>query len=185
MDELIKLAEKIEDKRLREKTIELLKDPKLSNKLPGHKPLDIKDAPGGYPGFEHHMAKGGLLKHTEGVTELSIRIAQFIEKKYGPLNKDAIIAGALLHDLMRLYDFKKVKEEYTINPTLLGHEQLIGCELYARNFPEEVISIVMNHLKAENQSLEGMIVHIADTTDSFADYHFRELDKAIAEALDK
>ncbi|MGC9311004.1 MAG: HD domain-containing protein, partial [Candidatus Aenigmatarchaeota archaeon] len=142
-----------------------------------YKPLKIKDAPGGYPGFEHHMTKGGLLAHTEGVTALAILIADFVADTYGPVNRDFVISAALLHDLMRLYDFKKEKKDYSLVPKLLEHEQLIACELYARGFPEEVISVVLNHLKAENHNLEGMIVHYADTIDAFSDYYFRELIK--------
>jgi 7,8-dihydroneopterin 2',3'-cyclic phosphate phosphodiesterase len=183
MDELIKLAEQIKDEKLREKTLELLKDPKLSNKAMVYKPLALKDSPAGYPGFEHHMCKGGLLKHTEGVTTLSVNIAKFIEKRYGPVNKDFLIAGSLLHDIMRLYDFKKDGGEYSVTPKILGHEQLIGCELYARGFPEEVIHMAINHLKSEDQTLEGMILHFADTIDAYADFHFREMLKVLDQEL--
>lgn len=198
MDSLIKLAEKIKDKELRIKTISLLKDPKLSNKAMDYKPLKIRESPGGYPGFEHHMVKGGLVKHTEGVVELATKIAGIVEKRYGPVNEDLVLAGAILHDIMRVYDFTKEGDEYSLTPKLLEHEQLIGCELYARGFPEEVVAIVLNHLKPEGfvlelglskthvnatpvkqsglgMSLEGFIVHYADTIDAYSDYYFREL----------
>lgn len=183
MDEMIKLAGQIKDPKLREKTIEILKDPKLSNKAMNYRPLALKDSPAGYPGFEHHMCKGGLIKHTEGVTTLSLEIAEFIDERYGPVNKDFLIAGALLHDIMRLYDFKKEGSGYSVTPKILGHEQLIGCELYARGFPEEVIHMVINHLNAEDQTLEGMILHFADTIDAYADFHFREMLKVLDEEL--
>lgn len=185
MEELIKIAEKIDDEKLRAKTLELLKDPKLSNKAMVYKPLSLEDSPAGYPGFEHHMCKGGLIKHTEGVAVLSMKIAKFIEKRYGPVNKDYLIAAALLHDLMRLYDFKKEGDEYSIAPKVLSHEQLIGCELYARGFPEEIVHMVLNHLKSEDQTLEGMILHFADTIDAYADFHFREMLKVLDQELAK
>jgi putative nucleotidyltransferase with HDIG domain len=213
MEELIKFAEKIGDKDLREKTIALLKDPKLSNDSLKYKPLKIKDSPGGYPGFEHHMAKGGLLVHTVKVSELSLKIAESVEE-YGPINKDLILAGALLHDIMRIYDFKKEGKDYLISSKYLEHEQLIGCELYARGFPEELISIVLNHIKPETfslelglsksaliagptnkkkglgMSLEGMIVHYADTIDAYSEFYFRELfrhmlEEAAAEGIEQ
>jgi 7,8-dihydroneopterin 2',3'-cyclic phosphate phosphodiesterase len=148
-----------------------------------YRPLALDDSPAGYPGFEHHMCKGGLLKHTEGVTSLSINIAKFIDKRYGPINHDYLIAGALLHDIMRLYDFKKEGDDFSVIPKMLGHEQLIGCELYARGFPEEVIHMTLNHLRAEDQTLEGMILHFADTIDAYADFHFREMLKSLSEGL--
>jgi putative nucleotidyltransferase with HDIG domain len=183
MEDLIKLAELIKDEKLKIKTLELLKDPKLSNKAMNYKPLDLEDSPAGYPGFEHHMCKSGLIKHTEGVATLSMKIAKFVEKRYGPVNEDFLLAGALLHDLMRLYDFKKEGSEYSIVPKIMGHEQLIGCELYARGFPEEVVHMVLNHLKAEDQTLEGMILHFSDTIDAYADFHFRELLSALNKEL--
>ncbi|MBN2094413.1 MAG: HDIG domain-containing protein [Candidatus Aenigmarchaeota archaeon] len=175
MDNLIKLAEKIKDKDLREKTISLLKDPKLSNPALACKPLKIEDTPGGFPGFEHHMEKGGLIKHTEGVTLLAMQMADFVEERYGTVNKDFVITAALLHDIMRLYDFDKIGDEYSLQDNLLEHEELGACELYARGFPEEIVHMVLKHLKPEGQGLEGTILHYADSVDSFSDFYFREL----------
>ena len=175
MNELLKLADKIEDGELREKTTNLLKEIKLSNKNLNYKQIKLDECPGGYKGFEHHMEKGGLIRHTRNVTELSIKIADFIDQKYCKINKDYVIAGALLHDLMRVFDFKKKGRNYELVGKLISHEELIGCELYARNFPEEVIHIVLNHLKLEGLILEAMIVHFADTIDAYTDAYLREL----------
>lgn len=181
MNELLKLADKIEDKELRDKTKELLKEIKLSNKNLDYKPLKLEESPAGYKGFEHHMEKGGLVIHTRNVTELSIKIADFVEERYCKINKDYIIAGALLHDLMRVFDFRKKGKNYEIVGKLISHEELIGCELYARNFPEEVIHIVLNHLKPEGLILEAMIVHFADSIDAYTDAYLKELVKGAME----
>lgn len=183
MKELIKLAEKIEDKDLRDKTIELLKELRLSNKEMKYKPLKLEESPAGYPGFEHHMEKGGLVKHTKNVTELAIKIADFIEDQYCKVNKDYVIAGALLHDLMRAFDFKKSGNEYGLVGKLLSHEELIGCELYARSFPEEVVYIVLSHLKSEGLILEANIVHFADSIDAYTDAYVKELLKETVKKL--
>ena len=90
----------------------------------------IYSHPAGYPGFEHHMEIGGLVRHTENVTELAISIANLIKEKYYPINLDFIIAGALLHDLMRVYDFKKNKEKEIIgilHMTMKVVYTLISC----------------------------------------------------------
>jgi len=179
MEELLKLAEKIEDKELRSKVVDLLKEIKLSNKNLEYVPLKLQESPAGYIGFEHHMEEGGLLTHTKNVTELSIKIADFVNEKYGKVNKDFVIAGALLHDLMRVFDFKKTKKGFEVVGKLLSHEELIGCELYARNFPEEVIYIVLNHMQPNNLIPEVMIVHFADSIDAYTDIYFREIVKKI------
>jgi len=175
MKDLLKLAEKIEDKELRSKVIELIKEIKLSNKNLNYEALKLDESPAGYIGFEHHMEEGGLIEHTKNVTELAIKIANFVSEKYGKINKDFVIAGALLHDLMRVFDFKKTREGYEITKKLLSHEELIGCELYARNFPEEVIYIVLNHVQPENLTPELLIVHFADSIDAYIDVYFREI----------
>ncbi len=177
MRELIKLAEKIEDKNLREKTVKTLKEVNLSNKKLNYKPLKLDKSPAGYPGFEHHMEEGGLLIHTKNVTELAIKISDFVIEKYHKINKDFVIAGALLHDLMRVYDFEDSDEGYGITKKLLNHEELIGCELYAREFPEEVVYIVLNHVQPSGLIPEALIVHFADTIDAHMDVYIKELVK--------
>ncbi|HIE41601.1 MAG TPA: HDIG domain-containing protein [Candidatus Aenigmarchaeota archaeon] len=177
MEELLKLAGKIRDRELREKVMELLKEIKLSNKKLNYKSLKFEESPAGYIGFEHHMEEKGLFNHTKNVTELAIKIAEFVEEKYYPINKDFVIAGALLHDIMRVFDFKKTKNGYEIVGKLLNHDELIGCELYAREFPEEVIYIVINHLQPSGLLPEALIVHFADTIDAHIDIYVKELIK--------
>ncbi len=179
MKELLKLTDEIGDKELRDKTKKLLKEIKLSNKNLGYKPLKLEESPAGYKGFEHHMEEGGLVIHTKNVTELAIKIADFVTQKYCEINKDYVIAGALLHDLMRVFDFRKKGRSYEIVRKLIPHEELIGCELYARNFPEEVVHIVLNHLKPDSLILEAMIVHFADSIDAYTDAYLKELLKGI------
>lgn len=175
MNELLKLADKIGDKILREKTKELLRDVKLSNRTLGYTGLKVVDSPAGYKGFEHHMEEGGLVTHSRNVTELAIKLADFVGEKYCKINKDYVIAGALLHDIMRVFDFKKSGREFELVGKLLAHEELIGCELYARNFPEEVVHIVLNHLKPDGLILEAIIVHYADSIDAYTDAYLKEM----------
>ncbi len=182
MKELLKLADKIKDKDLREKTIEILKNLHLSNKALKYKPLKIEESPAGYKGFEHHMEEGGLVRHTKNVTEIAMKIAESVEEKYGIINIDYVIAGALLHDLMRVFDFKKKTDSYELVGKLLGHEEMIGCELYARSFPEEVVHIVLSHLKPEGLIIEALIVHYADSIDAYTDVYLKESMKAVLES---
>lgn len=177
MKELLRLAEKIEDRELRDKVITLLKEIKLSNKNLNYKPLKLEESPAGYVGFEHHMEEGGLLTHTKNVTELAIKIADFVEERYYKVNRDFIIAGTLLHDLMRVFDFKKTRKGYKIVGKLLNHNELIASELYARNFPEEVIYIVLRHVQPDILLPEALIVYFADTIDSHIDLYIKELIK--------
>jgi len=78
------------------------------------------------------------------------------------VNKDALIAGALLHDIMKVYEFKEGK------PTgiLLDHSALGLAELYKRGFPEEVLHLVISHAAPSTnppRTLEAVILHYVDT----------------------
>lgn len=171
MSKLIELAKKIKDEELREKVIQLLKDPKLSNPeiiYPHSDPEKIPSSLG-----SHHSKEGGHTEHTASVTELAMKIAEHFEKTYGvKINYDYLIAGALLHDWMKIYHFTKSHGVWKHSGCLIDHAVLTACELYARGFPEEVIHIVEAHggdlgqVAARPQTLEALIVFYADVTDS-------------------
>ncbi len=179
LDILIDIANQIEDKELRKKVVEFLKNPKLSNDKLNYDKIDIEESPAGYIGYEHHFVEGGLILHTISVTTLAINIAKTIMSYYPiSINMDHLIAGALLHDIGRIFDFKKTKKGYSINQKLIEHSSLIAAELYARGFPEEVIHIVLSHLGMGSiqppLTIEALIVHYADTIDAQIDFAIRK-----------
>jgi len=169
MERLLKLAEKIKDKELREKTVELLKNPKVSNPSMDYKASDITKTPSWIGA--HHSYKGGLLDHIVSVTELSIMIAEHFTKRYGKkINMDHLIAAALLHDISKVFQLKEVKGTFTFSDFLLDHALWTCCELYARGFPEEVIDIVISHggenITSSPRSIEAYILRKADEMDA-------------------
>ncbi|MCS3900681.1 HDIG domain-containing metalloprotein [Methanococcus voltae] len=109
VDSLFKEAEKINDPVLKEKTIEFLKNP-----LPTHSEIELsnvslEESPASVK--RHHKYPKGLLEHTMAVTKLSYNIAVALEEVYGlELDKDLIVAGALLHDIMKPQNYQ-IKEE--------------------------------------------------------------------------
>jgi len=175
MKKLLKLAESIKDVELRKKVVELLKNPSLSNKsFKKYKREDMKKVKTlftvtGYGTVE----RGDLLKHTETVTELSIKIADVLVEKYGiNVNYDYLIAGALLHDVMKVFEWNLEKGEVKHTGILLDHSSLGLAELYCRGFPEEVVHIVSSHLGEQAnppKTIEAIIVHHADTLSSIVE----------------
>ncbi len=171
MKKLLELAEKIRDEKLRKKVIEIIKNPKLSNEeiiYPASSPEQIPSSLNA-----HHSNEGGHIEHVASVTELAIKIAEHVEKTYGAnINFDHLIAGALLHDWMKIYHFRKHAGKWEHTGCLLDHAVLTACELYARGFPEEVIHIVEAHggdlgqVAARPQTLEALIVFYADVLDA-------------------
>ena len=136
----------------------------------------------------HHAAVGGLLEHTLGV----VRLADTFSDLYPKLDRDLMIAGAMLHDIGKLYEMGGfISTEYTAAGRLLGHI-VIGSELVGKacdkieGFPENVKLqlqhiIVSHHGKQEfgspclPQTPEAMALFRADEFDSHIFQAFRAI----------
>ncbi len=171
MKRLIELAEKIKNKDLREKTIKLLKEPEISNPEIIYPKSDFAKMPVWIGA--HHNYEGGLIDHTLSVTRTAIDMAKNFENVYNiSVNHDHLIAGALLHDIMKIFILRKSGKNWNFTGSILDHAQFTACELYAREFPEEVIHIVASHggdmgtVGANPRTLEALIVFYADIFDS-------------------
>lgn len=171
--ELIELAKLIKNENLREKTIELIKNIEITNtnfkKYEKYK-IDFSKAYGGPTTF-HHAYEGGLIDHTIAVTKICISLAKILEESYGIIiNKDYLIAGAILHDIMKVFCYKKVKGGVISNEVMLDHGIWACCELYLRDFPEEVIHIIASHFGPSGanppQTIEALILFYADSIDA-------------------
>lgn len=177
MKELIELAQKIKNKELREKVVEILKDPKLSSrdfkKYPSMKMKDVR-TPFSVNGME--SVERDVLNHTIAVVDACEKVADVFEKRYGlTLNKDYLIAGAILHDIMKIFEWKVGQQGAEHSDIPLDHTMLAVAELYHRDFPEQVIHIIASHF-GENgptppRSFEALILHHVDTMLSIAEYH--------------
>ncbi len=169
MEKLLELAEKIKDKELREKVIKFLKEPKLSNPNFKYKNLSLRDAPASNQW--HHSYVGGLVEHTYAVTLMCIEVAKVLEKVYKiKIDMDSLIAAALLHDIGKLWEYKKYGGSWTSTKITLDHTILGTSELYARGFPESVIHIVASHFGHQGptppQTTEALILHTIDNMDA-------------------
>ncbi len=127
----------------------------------------------------HHNYLGGLLEHTVSVTEL----CDFMAKHYENVNRDILIASALLHDICKiieLSDFPNV--DYTDDGELLGHI-VMGSEFIGKEadkidgFPHQLKSLIQHCILAHHgeyeygspklpRTIEAFILHCADDTDA-------------------
>lgn len=187
MKQLIKIAEKIKNKKLREKTIKLLKDQKISDSEIKYPKANFEKAPA-WVGA-HHDYEGGLLIHTASVARIAIRLSEALERIHKiKVNLDFVISGALLHDIMKVFVLKKYKKSWKFTGALIDHAVFSACELYARDFPEEVVHIVAAHggdigmLGANPKTTEAAIVFNADVLDSSTESAI-DLDKVSDEEL--
>jgi 7,8-dihydroneopterin 2',3'-cyclic phosphate phosphodiesterase len=178
MEELIQLAEKIKDKELKKKVVEFLKDPRLSHeefkKYPKEEIENVR-TPFSVAGHGT-VERGDLARHIVSVTELCIKTAENLEKNYGiPINMDYLIAGALLHDIMKVFEWKIEGSEVKHTGILLDHSMLAVAELYHRGFPEGVIHVIASHFGEAGptppRNFEALILHHVDSLVSMVEFH--------------
>jgi 7,8-dihydroneopterin 2',3'-cyclic phosphate phosphodiesterase len=177
MKMLLPLAKKIKDKNLRKKTIKV-----ISSAFPTHKgfnketlALELAPASNGW----HHAFVNGLILHTYAVTKLCLKIAELLEEIYKKeINYDCLIAAALLHDILKTVMYKYTEKGIEHTDINLDHLTLTVAELYKQEFPREVIEIVAAHHgdvgPVKPHTIEGLILHYADSIDAFCNAEMRE-----------
>ncbi|MCL2286831.1 MAG: HD domain-containing protein [Firmicutes bacterium] len=127
----------------------------------------------------HHSYMGGLLEHILSVAE----ICEFMCSRYKYINRDLLLAGALLHDIGKIYELSPMPiNEYTDDGQMLGHI-IIGVEMAAvetmkiEGFPHQLASlikhlIISHHGEFEFGSpklpctAEAILLHYADNMDA-------------------
>jgi 3'-5' exoribonuclease len=95
----------------------------------------------------HHVYLGGLLEHSLAVARLADRIVPL----YPGLNRDLLVAGALLHDIGKVREMTYLRAfDYTDEGKLLGHI-IIGTEMIQERissipgFPVE-LAMLLKHM---------------------------------------
>jgi len=180
MKELIELAQKIKDEELRKKVVDFIKNPRLSHKdFKKYPKMKIEEAktpftvasPSGSGTVERDV-----LNHSVAVVDLCLKTADTIEKNYGiPINRDHLIAAGILHDLMKIFEFKKSNQRLEHTGVLLDHSMLAVAEFYHRDFPENVIHIIASHFGESGptppRNFEALIFHYCDNLLSLVEFH--------------
>jgi len=177
MQKLIELAQKIKNEELRKKVVEFLKNPSLSNKdFKKYPRMKLEEARTLFAVGPAGPVEREILNHTIALVDLCIKTAETMEKVYGiPINKDNLIAAAILHDLMHLYEYKKGKEGIEHTGMMLDHTMLAVAEYYHRDFPEDVIHIIAAHAGEQGtttpRNFEALIFHHLDNMLSLVEFH--------------
>jgi 3'-5' exoribonuclease len=135
----------------------------------------------------HHAFVGGLLEHVLSVTRSCLYLAQEYARKYPdlqpPLDKELVVAGAVLHDVGKLEELDQQPTDtlYTAAGALVGH-LLLGRDMVRRAAAEAGLEadalLRLEHLIIAHQRLpewgspkppmtpEALIVHYADDLDA-------------------
>mgnify|MGYP006270502847 CR=1 FL=1 len=166
------LADKIRDKKLRGKVIELLEDPTFEINGKKYSGLPLNISPAGLS--HHHCYGGGYIEHVISTSNLATALCDSVEKVYnGKVNRDLVMAGVLLHDIFKPATYA-VNENGSYSSTHLAdymdHLSLVISELVRRGFPLEVVHVVSAHHgdygPIRPHTIDALICHLADLMDS-------------------
>ncbi len=142
----------------------------------------------------HSAAIGGLLRHTLNVAQVCIAVAELHEQ----LDRDLVVAGALLHDLGKMQSFRVTSNiSQTEQGNLLGHVILGDQTVFAaiqklKDFPEPLTSKLRHILLAHHGRKEwgspveplfpeALLVHEADDLDAKLDNMITKREEASTE----
>jgi 7,8-dihydroneopterin 2',3'-cyclic phosphate phosphodiesterase len=169
---LQELTNQIHDGQLRQKVTDFLENPTFTVDDKTYTGPSLEESPGGLR--IHHAYSGGYIEHVIATFKIAFSLCDVAEQVYSAkVNRDLVAAGVLLHDI-----FKPVT--YTLNDKggygsapladFLDHISLAIAEMVRRNFPIELIHIVAAHYGSHGmvqpRTVEALIVHLADDTDS-------------------
>jgi len=131
----------------------------------------------------HHSYLGGLLEHTVGVIE----VLETVARVHPALDRDLLIAGALMHDLGKVAELEcKASIEYTDRGRLVGHtvltDRMVNRAIDGiEGFPEELATrlthlLLSHHGQREYgapvlpMTAEACALHYADNLDAHVQY---------------
>jgi len=95
----------------------------------------------------HHCYRGGLLEHSVSMAD----VAKILSTNYA-LNTDLMVAGALLHDIGKLYELTE-NGEYTRRGKLIGHLSIGVTEIEKRVKADIPIIVHLEHLIASHHGM--------------------------------
>ncbi|MFC6965138.1 HD domain-containing protein [Halocatena marina] len=105
-----------------------------------------------------------LVPHIRDVTQGAITLAETLqERRSVDLSIDTLVAGALIHDVSKLYEFDGM--ELTTVGNLLGHPYYGVYVVAAAGLPVELAHIVLSHTHrtaVEPATLEAAIIRQVD-----------------------
>jgi len=166
------IVNKIKDKKLREKAIELLENPTVKIDEKEYAGLPLSTAPAGLS--HHHSYPGGYIEHVVSTVNIALALCTSVEKVYhGKVNHDVLIAGVLLHDIFKPVTYV-VNDDGSYGASRLAdymdHLSIATAELVRRGFPLEVIHVVTAHHgqygPIRPRTVEALVCHLADLADS-------------------
>jgi 3'-5' exoribonuclease len=174
--EMMDTVDGISNKFLKELLGEIFSDSRIVEKF--------KKAPAAK--MIHHAYLGGLLKHTVSL----IRLCKDVAKRYPHLNRDLLLAGAMLHDIGKIDELTYDRAfDYADEGRLLGHI-VITCRIVERfigkihGFPPDLKNILLHLLVSHHGSYEFGSPKRPKCSEAFVLYYLDDLDSKIESLRD-
>jgi 3'-5' exoribonuclease len=166
--QLTTLIEEVGDPDLRQLLFRIFSDPEIEQRF--------RVAPAARS--MHHAFRSGLLEHTVSMAN----VARTLARHYG-LSADLVVAGALLHDLGKVWELEIGPSiEYTDDGRLLGHlsmealfvdRKIAELEAFPAETRRHLLHILLSHhgeyeygSPRRPKTPEALLVHMADNLDS-------------------
>ena len=168
-NELLKLIPEfnlIGDADLKEKCLKVWEE---GMRLGGWKPEDLNRMP---YSLLVDPCPANMVEHTRGNVLCCLGMMDALQKVYGkrvPLNRDILVAGALLHDVGKLLEMEEKGGKFVKSRSgkLLRHPASGACLAARFGLSDEILHIIANHSK-EGEGMprtpEGVLLHHADFT---------------------
>jgi len=129
----------------------------------------------------HHAYSGGLIEHSVKVTKNCINVSG----NYPELNKDILIAGALLHDIGKIEEYSTgITIKITDEGNLLGHIAMGYGMVRERikiipGFPDKIAKELLHIIISHHGYKEFGSPRVPETQEAFVVYHMDHLDADI------
>lgn len=148
-----------------------IRDANLRERVVATWMLAVEEAPYGHLGecaFGPDVPSLSLVEHIRGVVHCAQALAQTMERDFGlGVDHDVMLAGALLHDVSKAMEFKRVDGK--VVPTEVGEKlghATMGVEIARRaGLPMSVVHIIAAHSPYSPvvpRSVEAVLVIYAD-----------------------
>ncbi len=111
-----------------------------------------------------------IIEHTRAVTLTALRIAEVLIQEYREkiaVNKDYLLSGSLLHDVGKLFEYRREKGVFVKSRSgdLLRHPISGAAFAFKYGLPEDVLHIIAAHSRegdGSRRTIEAIIVNHAD-----------------------
>lgn len=141
------------------------------------------------PGFVSACPDYSLVRHTNYVTDMALKIADLTEEHLGwEIDRDVLLASCLLHDVSKPMETEP--DENGFHKSEKGkqfqHGFLAAFSAMQHGLPDAVISNLITHTgnsKIVPTNLEGIILYYVDMVDT--DLHYFKVGKPLYIALQK